>query len=144
MTTGNSRKGLKIAARIVFGILAAASLVAAIYYIVKGSLSETLTSLTLCLLSIALGIIYGREEKVPEGVISPEEKERVMSHLGGDAIIVDEGEWYFEGDVTHTVSVKDGVVTLTDGDKKYTISDITPDSFIMKDSSGTLRHARKR
>ena len=139
-----SKKGLRIAARIVFGILAAASLVAAIYYIVKGSLSETLTSLTLCLLSIALGIIYGREESVPEGVISPEEKASVMSHLGGDAIIVDEGEWYFEGDLSHTVSVKNGEVTLTDGDKKYTITDITPTSFTMKDSSGIVRHARKR
>ncbi len=139
-----SKKGLRIAARIVFGILAAASLVAAIYYIVKGSLSETLTSLTLCLLSIALGIIYGREENVPEGVISPEEKASVMNHIGAGTILVDDGEWYFEGDVKHTVSVKDGEVTLTDGDKKYTITDITPDSFTMKDSSGIVRHARKR
>ncbi|MCD7733166.1 MAG: hypothetical protein LUH56_06975 [Oscillospiraceae bacterium] len=140
----STKKKIAIAARIVFGILALASLVTCIYYIVKGSLSEVLSSMTLLLLSISLGYIYGRVEEPAEGVLSTEEKEAVKSHIGTNAIIVDDGDWYFEGDSSRSIAVKFGEVVINSGDKKYTISDITPTSFTLKDSSGTELHARKR
>ncbi|MCD7890000.1 MAG: hypothetical protein LUG23_08850 [Oscillospiraceae bacterium] len=140
----STKKKIAIAARIVFGILALASLVTCIYYIVKGSLSEVLSSMTLLLLSVSLGYIYGRVEEPAEGVLSPEEKETVKSHIGTNAIIVDDGDWYFEGDSSRSIAVKFGEVVINSGDKKYTISDITPTSFTLKDSSGTELHARKR
>ncbi|MCD7771540.1 MAG: hypothetical protein LUH23_05585 [Oscillospiraceae bacterium] len=138
------KKKIAIAARIVFGILALASLIACIYYIVKGSLSEVLTSMTLVLLSISLAYVYGRVEEPEEGVLSPEEKAEVKSHIGSNAIIIDDGDWCFDEDSTVSVAVKFGEVVINSGDKKYTISNITPDSFTLKDSSGKVLHAHKR
>ncbi len=138
------KKKIAIAARIVFGILALASLIACIYYIVEGSLSEVLTSMTLVLLSISLAYVYGRVEEPEEGVLSPEEKADVKSHIGTNAVIIDDGDWRFDEDSTVSVAVKFGEVVVNAGDKKYTISDITPDSFTVKDSSGKVLHARKR
>ncbi|MCD8106536.1 MAG: hypothetical protein LUE20_01035 [Oscillospiraceae bacterium] len=140
----STKKKIAIAARIVFGILAVAALITCIYYIVEGSLSEVLSSMTLMLLSISLGYIYGRVEEPAEGVLSPEEKEDVKSHIGTNAIVVDDGDWCFEGDSTRSISVKFGEVVINDGDKKYTISEITPYSFKLKDSSGKELHAYKR
>ncbi|MCD7805258.1 MAG: hypothetical protein LUH03_09000 [Oscillospiraceae bacterium] len=138
------KKKIAIAARIVFGILALASLVTCIYYIVEGSLSEVLSSMTLLLLSISLGYIYGRVEEKPEGVLSTEEKEAVKSHIGTDAVIFDDGEWYFEGAVDHSFTVRNGEIVLNTGDNKYIISNITPDSFTLRDYTGREFHARKK
>ncbi|MCD7847045.1 MAG: hypothetical protein LUG49_03295 [Oscillospiraceae bacterium] len=141
-----SRKNkIAIAARIVFGILAVASLVVCIYYIVEGNLSEVLSSMTLLLLSISLGYIYGRFEPEPEeGIVPADEKESVKSRIGTNSIIVDDGDWYFEGDSSRSIAVKYGEVVINSGDRKYTITNITQDSFTLKDSSGTVLHAHKR
>ena len=138
------KKKIAIAARIVFGILALASLIACIYYIVEGSLSEVLTSMTLVLLSISLAYVYGRVEEPTEGVLSSEEKADVKSHIGTNAVIIDDGDWRFDEDSTVSVAVKFGEVVVNAGDRKYTISNITPDSFTVKDSSGKVLHAHKR
>ncbi|MCD7822513.1 MAG: hypothetical protein LUG86_00585 [Oscillospiraceae bacterium] len=140
----STKKKIAIAARIVFGILAAAALITCIYYIVEGSLSEVLSSMTLFLLSLSLGYIYGRVEEPAEGVLSPEEKADVQSHIGTSAVVIGDGDWRFDEDSSCSVAVKFGEVVINSGDKKYTITDITPDSFTLKDSSGKVLHAHKR
>ncbi len=136
-----SKKTLRIAARIVFGILALASLVVCIYYIVKGNLSEVLSSMTLCLLSISLGYIYGRNEPEPEeGIVPADEKASVKSHIGVDSIVLDEGEWSLEGTgdgekISGAVTINSSNITLKAGNRRLVISDITPDSFSLRETT---------
>lgn len=136
-----SKKTLRIAARIVFGILALASLVVCIYYIVEGNLSEVLSSMTLCLLSISLGYIYGRNEPEPEeGIVPADEKASVKSHIGVDSIVLDEGEWSLEGTsdgerISGAVTINNSNITLKAGNRRLVISDITPSSFSLRETT---------
>ncbi|MCD8006560.1 MAG: hypothetical protein LUF29_06255 [Oscillospiraceae bacterium] len=154
-----TKKGLRIAARIVFGLLALASLIACIYYIVKGNLSEVLSSMTLCLLSISLGYIYGRNEPEPEeGIVPADEKASVMSHMGDtheEASLLSsmKGNWIFDGEaggesLSGGITVTDEKIVLTTGDKKLVVSEITPDSFNLKETTDGITsmelHAHRR
>ncbi|MCC8131077.1 MAG: hypothetical protein LUC38_05255 [Oscillospiraceae bacterium] len=139
-----SKKGIRIAARIVFGILALAALITCIYYIVEGSLSEVLSSMTLCLLSVSLGYIYGRNDPEPEEGIVPEaEKNSVRSHIGMDSVVVlGDGDWSLDGraggkSVYGSITTGNGeIICTTDDGRKIVLTGITNETFTLLDLSG--------